>query len=234
MTDDPPIEPISPEEEAWLISKCAELDRLAEAVELGALPAARPGWPIVFLDLDDVVALNDVVGGLDALDVLRGKRLDGAYVFAHLWSQQAVTILRGIHVHFGGRLRYVISSSWRRHFTRPQLSQLLHTTGLEFIAWGMEPPERWATPVMLNQTRCHEVLAWLRQHHRGEPFVILDDEYSWGRSAYVAPGVEIPRERLVICEEWTGLQLRHWPRIIRALQTPAPLYTSGVFGAPAE
>ena len=221
MTNEPPIEPISAEEEAWLIARCADLDRLASGVELGDLPAPRSGWPIVFLDLDDVLCLNEHVGGLDALDALRGKRLDASFVFRHLWSARAVAILRGIHVRFGGRLRYVISSSWRRYYTRPQIIEVMHRSGLEFVGWCLEVSERWATPVMPTQTRAHEVLAWLREHHRGEPFVVVDDLYSGAElRTYAGPGSELLRGRVVLCEEWCGLWPSHYPRIVAALSTP--------------
>lgn len=223
MTDELPILPITPEEEAWLIARCAELDRLAAGVELGELPATCPGFPIVFLDFDDVLCLNEHVGGLDALDALRGKRLDTAFVFRNLWSARAVAILRGIHVRFGGRLRYVISSSWRRYYTRPQIIQVMHRSGLEFVAGSLEVSERWATPVMPTKTRAHEVLAWLQEHHRGEPHVVIDDECSGSElKTYSGAGAELLKGRVVLCEEWAGLWPAHYPRIVAALSTPCP------------
>lgn len=220
MTDDPPILPITPAEEAWLVAKCAHLDRLAADVENEKTLEAPRDWPLVFLDLDDVVAVNEHYGGLDALDAIRGKRIDADLVFERLWSPMAREILVDLHARHQGRLRWVISSTWRLNFTRAQLREVMRRSGLACVADGIEPKERWSTPHFPELTRCHEVLDWLRNHHRGEPYVILDDVYSWGRSAYIAPGVEVPRTRLVLCEEWIGLQLRHWPRIVAALSKP--------------
>ncbi|MFG6488244.1 HAD domain-containing protein [Roseateles sp. BYS78W] len=219
MTYEPPILPITPAEEAWLVAKCEHIDRLAADTEPEVQEPAPRHWPVVFMDLDDVVATNELFGGLDALDALRGKRIDADLVFERLWSPMAREILVDLSGRHRGRLRWVISSTWRLHFTRAQLQEVMRRSGLGCVADGMEPKERWRTPHFPGQTRCHEVLAWLREHHRGEPWVILDDVYSWGPSAHVAPGVEVPRTRLVLCEEWVGLQLRHVPRIVAALAT---------------
>lgn len=54
MTDEPPILAITPAEDAWLVAKCAHLDRLAADVEHGEALGAPRHRPLVFLDLDDV------------------------------------------------------------------------------------------------------------------------------------------------------------------------------------
>jgi hypothetical protein len=215
---EPPIEPISPADEAWLVSRCAEVDRLAAGEELEERAEAPRAWPLVFLDLDDVVCLNEIFGAFEARDALMGKNPIPQVVFDRLWAAMPQTILQGLCEDFGGRLRFVISSTWRLHFNRAQLAEVFRRSGLACVADCMEPQERWATPHLPTQSRAHEIRAWLHEHHRGEPYVVLDDNYSWG--APVAPGPGVPRSRLVLCREWEGLVLRHWPRIRAALKTP--------------
>jgi len=223
--DEIPIEPITPAEEVWLARQCAELDRQAA----DELPRS---WPVVFLDLDDVLCVNEPFGAWDAMDALQGKRGDAAQVYMELWSPRAKAILQGAHERFGGQLRYVISSSWRLLYTRTQLREVMRLSGLAFVADGMEPRERWATPSLPTKSRAHEVLAWLGLHHLGEPFVVLDDEYSGLElRTYRGPGASLLHRRVVLCEEWQGLWPSHWPRIVAALSTPCPREREG--GQPA-
>jgi hypothetical protein len=220
MTE-PPIEPITAAEEAFLVRRCAEIDRMAADVELDAQAEAPREWPVVVLDLDDVLCVNEHFGGLDALDALRGKRVDAEEVYARLWSPMAMTIMRAVHERFAGRLRFVISSTWRLHFTRAQLRDVMRRSGLGFVAGRMEPLHRWATPHLPGQSRAHEVLAWLRQHHRGEPYVVIDDDHSGSElRRYAGPGAEMLHRRVVLCQEWLGLGPVHVPRIVAALRTP--------------
>jgi hypothetical protein len=215
-----PIEPIRPDEAAWLVAKCNEIDRLVSGVEIEEQDEAPPAWPVIFLDLDDVLCINEHFGGFDAFDAVRGKRIDAEQVYAHLWSPMAVTLLRELHERFGGRLRYVCSSTWRLHYNRAQLREVMLRSGLAFVADRMEPLARWATP-HLSTTRAEEVLAWLCEHHRGEPFVIIDDEYSGSDfRTYTGPRAELLRRRVVLCKEWQGLWPAHVPRLVAALMAP--------------
>lgn len=213
------VTPLSPEEEAWLTAQVELVRSLAADEEPPDAPVAPAGAPIVFLDLDDVVCICDPVGGLDALDCVTAKRVGVDLVYRHLFHPPAVAVLREMHDLMGGRLRYVISSTWRKHFTRAQLRHVMRQASLEFVANCMEDSTRWATPRFQEPDRYREVTAWLAEHHAGEPFVVIDDEWS-GSSLSGSPAYPL---RVVLCEEGVGLEAKHLANLLRALRTsPAP------------
>jgi len=214
------VTPISPDEEAWLAAQLELVRSLAADEEPPDAPLAPAGAPIVFLDLDDVVCLCDPVGGLDALDCVMAKRVDVQLVYRHLFHPPAIAVLREMHVQMGGQLRYVISSTWREHFTRAQLRHVMRQAGLKFVADGMEDRARWATPRFLQPHRHREVSAWLGAHHAGEPFVVIDDEWS-GPSLVGLPAYPL---RVVLCEQSVGLQSKHLDGLLNALRTPPGQY----------
>jgi Swiss Army Knife RNA repair-like protein len=176
--------------------------------------------PIVFLDVDDVLCLNDPYGGSDALDAVEGRHAEPDRVLREIFAAQAKRVLQTVHEQLGGNLRYVISSSWRRAFSREQIERVFTTAGVGFVVASLH--ERWETPRRLWATdRIEEIQSWLRQHHRGEPFVILDDEYSGGSLLGVCDDLNHPlAERVVLCPLGIGLTADHLPTILSALRRP--------------
>jgi hypothetical protein len=77
--------------------------------------------PILFLDFDDVICLNNPFGGYDALTALAEAARVGKPLSAldELWSKlfdaQVVSHLRLVHEEFSPR--YVLSTSWRWFLT---------------------------------------------------------------------------------------------------------------------
>lgn len=93
---------------------------------------------ILFLDFDDVLCLNDPLGGYDVLEALRevqhGRNALGD--FATLWRTLfhpfSVTFLEDIHQEFAPA--YVLSTNWTRFMDRETLVTVLRQTGLAFVA----------------------------------------------------------------------------------------------------
>jgi hypothetical protein len=184
-------------------------------------PGAGDAPSIVFLDIDDVLCLNDPYGGSDALDALEGRHAEPDRVLREIFAVQTKRVLESMHEEMGGNLRYVISSSWRRAFSREQIERVFATAGVGFVAASLH--EKWETPRMRLRTadRIEEIQSWLHQHHRGEPFVILDDEYSGGSLLDVCDDLNHPlAERVVLCPVGVGLTLDHLPIILNALRRP--------------
>jgi len=183
-------------------------------------PAANAA-PIVFLDIDDVLCLNDPYGGSDALDAVEGRHPEPDRVLREIFAVQAKQVLEIVHAEMGGDLRYVISSSWRRAFSREQIKRVFTTAGVGFLAASLH--EKWETPRRLRETdRIEEIQSWLRQHHRRESFVILDDEYSGGSLLEVYDDLNHPlAERVVLCSVGVGLTADHLPIILNALRRPS-------------
>jgi len=175
---------------------------------------------ILFLDIDDVVCLNRTHGGNDVIEALHGRHADPAEVFTKVFDRCAIDSLERIHHGMQGRLRYVISSTWREFFDRQQLSHVLERGGLGFVATSFH--EAWCTPCRsMRGLRVDEVAAWLDRFHRGESFAIVDDMFS-GES--LKPAVASPlhpfHQRIVLCEEWVGLLPEHVEPLLQALRRP--------------
>ena len=186
--------------------------------------------PIVFLDMDDVLCLNDPYTGFDALDALRGRHESEDEVLAQLFAPAAVAALTQVHERMQGRVRYVISSTWREFFQFEEFCDVLRHGGLGFVADGFHPGaggEAWCTPPGMGSTeRVAEISNWLLLHHRREPFAIIDDETS---GASLGQAIRDPRhlchDRIVLCDPKTGLHAGHVERVVQML-SQAPVSKS--------
>lgn len=210
------IESISTAEEAWFFEQLELIRSLAADEEPSDAPVAHAGAPIAFVDFDHVLCLCRPFGMYDALDLVNGKHPRPDLVRGLLMHVPAVAALREMYERMGGRLRYVVSSTWRQHFTRAQLRHLLRQVGLAFVADNIESRERWCTPSLSEPDRRIEVGAWLEQHHAGEPYVVLDDDLS-GASLASSPAYS---RRVTMCRDGAGLQHSHVDQIVCALTAP--------------
>jgi hypothetical protein len=213
---------ISPEEQDWLIRKAEHLTQLTnDTVPDDRLPALSH-WPVALLDLDDVLCINDLVGGEDAVAAVRGKTLDPDGVYDRLWAPAAAQAIEQVVSELDGKVRFVISSTWKRLLTRSELREVLSKSGLVCVAERLELLTRWCTPIIHGGTRAQEIIGWLSQHHSGEPYVILDDAYSGpDLLTYRGRGSQLlSQDRIVLCDERVGLLPTHVSRIVQALRTP--------------
>jgi hypothetical protein len=176
--------------------------------------------PILFLDIDDVLCLNDKYGGYDVIDALNESHESSDAVFRHIFSRRACDALAHIHDAMEARLRYVISSTWREVFDRDQLCDVFRRGGLGFVASSLH--KVWCTPI--NEPRAargDDIAQWLDRHLRGEPFAIVDDTFS-GFS--LEPALTNPSHpfagRIVLCQETVDLMPEHIDPLLNALRQP--------------
>jgi len=214
--DEVPVVPVTPEEESWFQARLELTRSLAADEDDGTNSDAPQVAGILFLDLDDVVCLACPFGARDALDAVTAKQVDPERVYERLLHPPAVRVLTQLHTELQGRIRYVISSTWRAFFNRSQLRHVLAQAGLSTVAHCMEDRARWATPVLPEHDRHQEIAAWLALHHHGEPFAVLDDIWS-GASLQ---GSLAPPWRITLCDEDVGVLPRHLVALTRALRTP--------------
>ena len=169
--------------------------------------------PILFLDFDDVLCLNNPYGGYDALTALAEAARAGTPLSADddLWSKlfdtQAVSHLKLVHEAFSPR--YVLSTSWRWFFDRNLLEKTLELGGLSFVAQGLH--RDWTTPQVSRKAhRAVEINSWLELHpESAHLWAALDDGLSgtgfenWSRER---------RKFVVLCQEGVGFQKDecHW------------------------
>ena len=173
--------------------------------------------PVIFLDFDDVICLNNPYGGYHVLTALAeaaraNTALDGA---DELWSQlfdvSAKAHLAQIHLEFSPQ--YVLSTSWRWFFDQESLVQILRLGGLGFVADHLH--QDWSTPqISRDAQRAVEIRRWLSNHpDSANAWVALDDELSgtgfstwpWGKQNFV-----------VLCQEGVGLQDLEYRRLREA------------------
>ena len=69
-------------------------------------PAADDkGLPVIFLDIDDVLCLNNPYGGSDALEAVNGRRADPDAVLREIFAAEPKRVLESVHKEMGGQLR---------------------------------------------------------------------------------------------------------------------------------
>lgn len=164
--------------------------------------------PLLFLDLDDVLCLSRPYGGYDVAQPVWPDDL-----LALLWHRPALDVLEPLVAEFNPRV--VVTSSWLRLMLLSSLGSLLQASGAPWLANAFHPEGEALQSS--GRTRLDAIDAWLVLHHRGEPYVILDDQLSGtglSRSQHDRAG------RLVMCDVGVGLLPAHAARIRWALRTP--------------
>lgn len=202
----------------WFQHEMTSLQRLRDD-EGDDRDDAPEGTPILFLDIDDVICLSVPFGGYDAIEAINSRRSCPELVYQSLFHRSAVDQLRAVHEALHGRLRYVLTSTWRLHMNRTQLSEVFRRSGLAFICDNMERKSRWCTPSWPDRTRLDEIAEWLGKHGKGESFAVVDDTFSGFSLAEAAPSKLEPfNGRIVLCDEKVGLLPAHADRLIRILK----------------
>lgn len=177
--------------------------------------------PILFLDIDDVLCLNTTFGGFDVISAARGVHPNPDDVYREVFDAGARAVLEGVHTAMEGRLRYVISSTWREVLTLDQLRVAFNRGGLGFVAEALH--SQWCTPVALDRgMRADDIGLWLDNFHAGEAFAIVDDTFSGPslKAALVRANHRF-HGRVVLCEENVGLKPEHAEPLLAALRRPA-------------
>jgi HAD domain in Swiss Army Knife RNA repair proteins len=163
--------------------------------------------PVIFLDFDDVIVLNrpGQFGGYDVIAPNPPPEL-----WSRLFHLPAIQVL--VEVLTEHEARVVITTSWLRFMMRPSFERLFTMTGLEVLNECLH--DAWEAPQNRGETRAEAIDQWLAKHHRGEPYVILDDELS---GTGLLRSVHEKRGRLILCEEAVGLHRGHLAPIRVAL-----------------
>jgi hypothetical protein len=180
----------------------------------GEASVGKPKVPsergLLFLDFDDVICLNTPYGGYDLFQTTDDRPAD---LYQRLFHAPAVEVL--LRVMNQATPRVVITTSWLNMMERAGFEALFRNTGLGLVADALH--DAWEAPTLRGRSRLEAIENWLAEHHRGEPFVVLDDEFS---------GTGLRDSRLeglghvVLCQVNVGLGPSHLDQILKAL-TPA-------------
>lgn len=174
--------------------------------------------PVIFLDIDDVLAISREYTSYQVMATFKSGDLDG---WPELWSglflAEARANLKALHDEFWPQ--YVVSSSWSTYLTRVQMQEVFRRTGLEFVADNMN--KHWTTPKGAGSARTDEIENWITKHgQRANPTLVLDDhESGWGllESFLDLQGL------VVLCDPWVGFnadKLASAQRLLRAQMAP--------------
>lgn len=179
-------------------------------------------WVTVLLDLDEVMCVGQPhSAGILHKSLQGGEELD-QQLLDGLFSPAACSALIAVQEQLEVPVRYVISSSWREHFTRHQLEQIFRRAGLGFVAGNLYEGAAWRCyQSRVKPERDADIEDWLERFHHGEPFVIVDDTHSGG-------GLNFHRHfphskfagRVILCQPGTGLTMGHVANIVAALRRP--------------
>lgn len=170
--------------------------------------------PVLFLDLDDVLCLNQPYGGYDVLIAFRDAARKSMELDVHheLWSElfdsSAMRHLHQIHEEFSPQ--YVLSTSWRWFFDREMFVETFEMAGLDFVSKALH--DDWFTPqISRDAQRAVEIRRWISNHPEcSNKWVALDDELS-GTGFSTWPW---PRQKFVVlCQEGVGLQDLEYRRL---------------------
>jgi len=166
------------------------------------------GRPLLFLDFDDVLCLNEPYGSQDVFQKDAERPID---LWERLWHPPAAQTLLSIVDEY--RPYIVITTNWLRLMERDAFIALFEHTGLGVIADLLH--DVWDAPQDRGCTRYQAVEKWLREHYDGQPLVVLDDELSGtglrGSSLDKAGCV-------VLCKAGVGLHAGHLPAVRSALE----------------
>jgi hypothetical protein len=168
--------------------------------------------PLVFLDMDDVLCLDDVHHSSRMLKILEKKIPDYPEMWELLVDAGAAENLRQLNAEF--KPVYVISSSWATYLDRGQMCEALARTQLQFVVENLHA--EWSTPRALSSCRRDEIEWWLEAHREpSQPFLIIDDSWSGTRLAHSPLALN---GHVVLCRSGFGFTKKRLKEACRQLQ----------------
>jgi hypothetical protein len=168
--------------------------------------------PLVFLDMDDVLCLDDVHHSGQMLKIFERKIPDYPEMWERLVDAGAAENLRQLHAEFNPV--YVISSSWATYLDRQQMCEALTRTQLRFVVDNLH--KEWRTPRALSSSRRDEIEWWLDAHRESrQPFIVIDDSWSGTRLAHSPLALN---GHVVLCRTGFGFTKKKLKEVCRQLQ----------------
>lgn len=169
--------------------------------------------PVIFLDMDDVLAINREHTSIQVISAFKSKDLAYPELWTELIAPEARSNLAVLHDEF--RPKYVISSSWSNYMSREQFAEVFRRTELIFVAENMH--KQWTTLKGAGPSRLTEIENWIAKYRqRGQAVLVLDDH----ESGWNLRGSPLDKQGLVVlCEAWTGFtaeKLLEAQRLLRA------------------
>ena len=154
--------------------------------------------PIIFLDMDDVLAISREFTSFQVMSAFKAQDLDYPELWAGLVSPEARANMRELHAEF--EPEYVISSNWSKYLNREQFQEIFRRTGLTFVADNMH--REWTTPKGTGSPRITEIEGWLSKYRQPEQAVLILDDHESGWNLH---GSHLDEQGcVVLCGVWVG------------------------------
>lgn len=174
--------------------------------------------PIIFLDIDDVLAISREYTSSQVMTTLKSSDLEAwPELWAGLMFAEARANLMALHSEFWPQ--YVISSSWSNYLTRERMQVIFRRTELNFVASNMH--KRWTTPKGMGPSRTDEIRNWIAKHGRRRQAMLVLDDHESGLGLRAS---SLDHQGLVIlCEPRVGFiaeKLVGAQRLLRAQMAP--------------
>lgn len=167
--------------------------------------------PIVFLDIDDVVAIDPNFSGSTVAAALKNNRNIEEKFWSSVFLSSAVSNLSLLHEDFFRS--YVISSSWTNYLNRDQVVFVFNSAGLRFIAKNLH--REWRTPKTELNGRLIEIQTWVSKFSVAtQPILVIDDfESGWN----LVDSIFDQNDQLVLCEPRLGFDKTKLDKAIQKL-----------------
>lgn len=154
---------------------------------------------IIFLDIDDVLAISREYTSYQVVTTFKSGDLDG---WPELWSglifAEARANLAALHTEFWPQ--YVVSSSWSNYLSREQMKEVFRRTDLEFVANNMH--KHWTTPKGTGSARVTEIDGWIAKHGQSAQAMLVLDDHESGWNLHES---HLDQNGLVVlCDPWIG------------------------------
>ena len=154
---------------------------------------------IIFLDIDDVIAIDSNYSGTAVAAALEDDPNSISQEFCQLvFSSSAIENLAILNEKFSPQ--YVISSNWSNYLTKSQLKYVFEKASLGFVSMNFH--RHWKTPKSQISGRLIEIEHWISTHLKSSsPFLIIDD-YDSGWNLI---GSDFDKNKqLILCEQHIG------------------------------
>jgi hypothetical protein len=176
--------------------------------------------PVIFLDIDDVLAISREYTSNEVVAAFKASALDDSpESWAGLISSEARANLATLHKEFWPQ--YVISSLWSTYLTREQIQVIFRRTGLDFVANNMH--KRWTTRKGMGPSRTDEIESWIAKHRQTRQAMLVLDDCESGIGLRTS---SLDRRGLVVlCEPWVGFTVEKLvgaQSLLRAQMAPRP------------
>lgn len=154
--------------------------------------------PIVFLNIDDVVAIDPNYSGSTVDAALKNNRNIEERFWSSVFLISTVGNLSILHEIFSPR--YVISSIWTNYLNRDLVKFAFNSAGLDFVAKNLQ--RQWRTPETEFVGRLIEIQKWVSKFGVAtQPMLIIDDfESGWN----LVDSFFDQNDQFVLCEQRVG------------------------------